>query len=248
MACKRSRLAHNTWVATESADEAADNLVHSNALFKYVVEKYVSGRFTADEVCMLANLIGAAKGSGLQRFDIGADRGNVLNHAGRKVREVIADNFEMPGLFYCKVPMNEKRTSIRSPVRVPVRLPREAILQDYDPASHTNCTFASEIEAYPMFERHPVVLEALAEGLSVAEVIPVALYWDGIVYTKNDSVICYYAQNMRTRCKYLLALARPQQLIVVLTFNRTSVAGCTVKRKARRRLGIPFIGYGRGPA
>ena len=54
MACKRSRLAHNTWVATESADEAADNVVHSNALFKYVVEKYVSGRFTRmKSACLL---------------------------------------------------------------------------------------------------------------------------------------------------------------------------------------------------
>ena len=108
--------------------------------------------------------------------------------------------------------MNEKRTSIRSPVSTPIHLPHEAILKDYDPLEHAACTYVSEAEKYPMFAEHPITQQAQADGLPACQVIPVALYWDGISYTKNESALCYWAQNMRTLKKELLATVRKEDL------------------------------------
>lgn len=206
MSCKRARLSHNPWSASSQSGSAGGG---RRQLFDYVVGKFVSGRFTADEVCTLAHLIQASGGAGLEEFNMGPMTDVTKSHASRKVRDVISSSFRLPNLYYAGVPMNEKLTSVRTQVATPMRLPHEAILEDYDPADFQHITFESELEEYPLFCKHPIVVAARAADLHLSTIVPVALYWDGIVYSKNDSVLCYYAQNMRSKKKYLLAALRP---------------------------------------
>ena len=58
------------------------------------------------------------------------------------------------------------------------------------------------------FTKHPVIRSALERGIHWPEIIPLALYTDGVQYTKNDSYIGYFVQNLRTGTKMLVCAIR----------------------------------------
>ena len=57
------------------------------------------------------------------------------------------------------------------------------------------------------YDNHPVVQAARASGIK-ANVWPVALYWDGVAYTKNDSFMAFYVTDLLTSQKFLSFLLR----------------------------------------
>ena len=61
------------------------------------------------------------------------------------------------------------------------------------------------------FRRHPVYLRARAAGVPEHRIIPVALYWDGVQYTKRDSMNCYYVRNLYTGVQYLSFITRKDE-------------------------------------
>ena len=57
---------------------------------------------------------------------------------------------------------------------------------------------------------HPVVQQSIAED--GPPVFPACLYIDGLVYTKKDSVIAFYAFNLITQVRHLVAVLRKSTL------------------------------------
>ena len=54
-----------------------------------------------------------------------------------------------------------------------------------------------------LYDQHPIVLDALAAGLPKEHIIPVAVYFDGVQYTKNENFLGFYVTNLRTKRQQL---------------------------------------------
>ena len=57
------------------------------------------------------------------------------------------------------------------------------------------------------YDAHPVVCKAKSEGFEHV-VRPVALYWDGVAYTKHDSFMGFYVTDILSSQKFLSFLIR----------------------------------------
>jgi hypothetical protein len=60
----------------------------------------------------------------------------------------------------------------------------------------------------PAFAENPVVRDALAAGYTAEQILPVSLYWDGVKFTKNESFVGFYCDDMLSRRKFLVAALR----------------------------------------
>ncbi len=163
---------------------------------------------SADDLCVLSHLVTRAGGSGLEEFDIGPEGRNTTSHAQRHVKSILVnyDDVRQPNLFKLEVPMNEKRASIRLPGECDIRLPHEAIIDGFGDIQ------ADQVDSFwadnPSFSTHPVVVDALSSGWERKQIVPVSLYWDGVQYTKNDTFMGFYCENMFTKTKYMLCILR----------------------------------------
>jgi hypothetical protein len=101
--------------------------------------------------------------------------------------------------------MYEKRTCIRTASSLLCRLPHECIIDDAQLDIGRTAQFRSEC---PSFFETDTVKSCLRNGFQPAEIIPISIYWDGVMYTKNDSFIGFYVENLYSKRKYLLATLR----------------------------------------
>lgn len=68
-------------------------------------------------------------------------------------------------------------------------------------------TFDRIVGSLDNYHQHPVVLQAVEEGFPT-RVRPIALYWDGVSYTKNDSFMGFYVTDILTSQKFVSFLLR----------------------------------------
>ena len=58
------------------------------------------------------------------------------------------------------------------------------------------------------YTKHPVTVSAKQFGWHWTRILPFALFWDGVVYSKKDSFWALFARNLRTQEQFLLWIIR----------------------------------------
>ena len=180
-------------------------------LREFLLDKYcLEGLTGADvaSICFLATQAGAFGVADLALHpSLAAKHGNehVKLHAGKIWPDL--------DLQYVDCPVYVKRESRRSNIEIPVYLPSTAldhyITEDMlDVKSNKNkAAFDYAVAGVDNYDAHPVVCKAKSEGFEHV-VRPVALYWDGVAYTKHDSFMGFYVTDILSSQKFLSFLIR----------------------------------------
>ena len=180
-------------------------------LREFLLDKYCLEGLTGAHVasiCFLSTQAGAFGVADLALHpSLAAKRGNehVKLHAGKIWPDL--------DLQYVGCPVYVKRESRRSNIRIPVYLPSTAfdhyISEDVlDVKSNKNkAAFDYAVAGVDNYDAHPIVCKARSEGFEHF-VRPVALYWDGVAYTKHDSFMGFYVTDILSSQKFLSFLIR----------------------------------------
>ena len=175
-------------------------------LWRLLVLEYAGKQIAATTITAIAYWATLAGCLGVEDLAVGPS----LAHKDRNdyVKLAIGKHYDNPDLYYCKVPAYEKYANRRQLVQVPMQLPSVIFKQQLaempdisklpaeDPAlPNYNC---------PKLYDHPVWNSQKADMMHWSRVIPCALYWDGVQYTKRDSFHALYLLNLRTAEKHVI--------------------------------------------
>ena len=104
--------------------------------------------------------------------------------------------------------MNTKTQLVRTPIKHPVRVACDMIrdelkalnlLGNSNPCEKTVATFLENDKALgERYEKHPVTVQALNEGIPRERIVPLSVYFDGVQYTNNENFLGFYITNLRT--------------------------------------------------
>ena len=119
-----------------------------------------------------------------------------------------------PVLLPIKIVLYDKRACRREVTTIPMRVAHFDLSSDVYTGDGGDDGFASDILSEPIYYHHPVVAKARADGVAWQNVKPIALYTDGVAYTKRDSFIGFFFRNLRTGVSKLAALIRKEDLCV----------------------------------
>ena len=104
------------------------------------------------------------------------------------------------------VPMYSKKAIGRQVVKHPTRVTSKMIRQELlnlkvlgpDATSSAICEFLqSDCSLGDLYWNHPVTQQALSEGFKPEHIVPLSVYFDGVVYSKNESFLGFYVTNLR---------------------------------------------------
>ena len=201
---KRTRaLLNNPWADVSSW--ARDGELQADAgrkLRGHLLGKFTCGELTAQDLCLISFWHTRSGGCGLE--DLGLEPSNIKN-ASRHVGQILRKDFDMPECYYVEVPTYDKFACRRVKQQVPVKLASETLRCEEAPTAELATDRAEWHDAY---ERHPVVARARAAGWPEPRIRPVALYWDGVQYTRRDTFMGFYFEDMRSGTRYLSSLLR----------------------------------------
>lgn len=213
MAFKRAKLASNVAAADRRDDPAVAKAKREGGqeLRRLLLSKFCEEGMTGAEVATICWHVTRAGGQGVA--DLGLQpssatkhgHAHIMNHAGQIYPEV--------DLEYIDCPMHLKRESRRSYEKVPVYLPSSALgkFVTADMYDHPLEDFQMHVSEIASYEDHPVVVQARSENFR-GLVRPLAIYWDGVAYTKNDSFTAFYCTDTLTGQKFLSFLVRSEEM------------------------------------
>ena len=117
---------------------------------------------------------------------------------------------------WLKIPTHRKkdldRTSVDHPTRIQSDLIRNELvsLKMLGPKRASETATASflesDLELGDLYTKHPVYIQAVAEGFSPEHIVPVSGYFDGAQYTKSENFLGFYITNLRTKKQRLVWL------------------------------------------
>ena len=213
MSFKRARTSSNAAAAAnrEDPDLRHARAEHGMELRQLLLEKFCIEGMSGAEVATIAYYATRAGASGVADLALAPasatknGHAHVKNHAGAIYPEV--------DLTFVQVPMFTKREARRTVESVPLFLPSKAFEKYLTPnlLQHPLDDFQEVVGQLDGYLNHPVVQAAKAEGLE-SLVRPIAVYWDGVAYTKNDSFWAFYCTDILTRQKFLSFLLRSEEM------------------------------------
>ena len=114
----------------------------------------------------------------------------------------MASTFELPDLDFVETVSYDKVTCIRGKFDVPMQYAHKKINEICrdQPLEAGDDPFAA---ALPDFAEHPVRLQALADGIHWSKIRPVAVYFDGVRYTKNENFEGFFFHDLRSNTRHL---------------------------------------------
>ena len=210
MSFKRARVASNGAAQDRRDDPDVSKAKREGGeeLRRLLLSKFCEEGMTGADVATICWHVTRAGGQGVA--DLGLQpssaskhgHSHVMNHAGKIYPEV--------DLEYVDCPMHLKREARRSSEKVPIFLPSTALSKfvTEDMYDHPLDDFNKHVADLDNYHEHPVVVAARAEGF-LGKVRPLAIYWDGVAYTKNDSFTGFYVTDILTSQKFLSFLVRP---------------------------------------
>jgi len=194
---KRARLA----ASASDVRVSDDRIAAGKQLRLLLIGLHVTGDMPASVLGAICHWVTLAGGVGVSDFAIRPDQ---EHNASRKINLALAKEFPDPEYFQ-SVPTHEKRASCRNLQSIPIRLPTSIFSEAApgDPASPDPMSnICLEID------HHPVIRRARANNIPWVNVRPCSLYCDGVQYSKNESVYCFYIRCLRTDEQQLLFTLR----------------------------------------
>ena len=104
--------------------------------------------------------------------------------------------------------MNPKHEVVRTPMKHPVRLASDMIREELKSLNFlgTSKPCKKAVDTYlcndrdlgDRYDKHPVTVQALSEGIPRECVVPISVYFDGVQYSKNENFLGFYITNLRS--------------------------------------------------
>ena len=162
------------------------------------------GKLTAKDVCSLCWYASAAQIVGLAN-DMAMPPWSRTGHFQRKLDSVCGFGSKLEDGYTLQVPGCDRFSDDdRCPVDLPCLPMHEALQQEVDdnPSIIKDCKKKSLAgqDWSRMYKEHPVVRAASAEDV----VFPIAIYSDGVAFSKRDGIHAFYAYNLVTGTRHLL--------------------------------------------
>ena len=176
-------------------EREADVRAAGRRLRTYLPGRFVAGHMKANEVTLIAYLHSASGGHGLEDMGINPDRSG--NHHAL-LQSVLDKEYDAPMLYEARIPLYNKFSCQRESQSVPIRLPHETYAAEFVEHVEPEGDDPESVKLGTSYTEHPVVKAALQQGVRWSRILPLAVYTDGVKYTKNDSYIGYFCQNIRT--------------------------------------------------
>ncbi|CAK9051241.1 Uncharacterized protein SCF082_LOCUS28143 [Durusdinium trenchii] len=176
--------------------DSISNKVHKMSQVLVGAPKPAKRGMTGCEVATLSHFITRAGGVGLEDLALPPSTASKNGHA--HVRSKAGKIYPEVDLDYVTCPMFVKRDACRSSESIPIFLPSKAFqtfLTTEMLENHPKKDVARVLGGLDSYDAHPVVEAAKHEGFKNL-VRPVALYWDGVAYTKNDSFFAFYVTDI----------------------------------------------------
>ena len=204
---KRARGSENPWLARGEGMVLAGEAAQAGEDIKQLLStKFVSGDMTAELLCKIAYLHQTSGGCGLEDYAMHPDRKNTGNY-NRKLQSRLAKDYHTPDLFTINVPLYDKMSCARQLTPVPVRLPHEAISEDWAGAPHDEGVDQGESVWGQAYASHTVVQRGL-QTVHWSKVRPVAIHIDSTKYTQRDSFVGVFYTDLRSDKKYMFCVLR----------------------------------------
>lgn len=211
---KRVRAAEYGSDQSESEAESCENEAFqtTNAavseIRQQLLEAYVSGGAICNAVWIakLCHWISKAGLEGLE--DLALSPETAPKHASDKLKILLSKDYHDPELVFINTPVMDKRLSTRVSTQIPIRLPSAIFNSEQikNEPPGPDPLLAENLLDQESFTKHPVV-QANKE-LHWSRIIPIAMYFDGVSYTKHDSFWAFYVRNLRTGVQELCILIR----------------------------------------
>ena len=126
------------------------------------------------------------------------------------------------------------RQVVKHPARITSAMIRDELLRlkvlgpDATPAAVSKFLKADD-SLGDLYKLHPVTLQALSEGYQTQAIVPLSVFFDGVVCSKNESFLGFYVTNLRTGQQRLAWLLR-----IFYTHEAASFVLYTYKPRATR--------------
>ena len=173
---------------------------------EFLIKRHVSGHLHANDLCKIAYYHERSGGIGLSDLALSPSQADKNGHA--HVQDVLANEYNMPNLYSAEMPTYNKHDARRSTSNIPVRLATDTLSAAYADAGDTHDDGLVEPHLNNLFLNHPVVRRSREAGVPLKKIIPVSLYWDGVMYTRRDSFYGFYFTDLRSGLKYMSAMFR----------------------------------------
>ena len=154
-------------------------------LHELLTGMYAAGEISGEKVALISYYHQQSGGEGLE--DLQVNPATASKHGDEVVTLAIGRKYKPPELYMVKVPLYERKGTIRDSIDIPVRLPSMIVDDTYRESPPSKEALELNTAQY---RNHPVV------NSSAGPVLPLALYWDGVEYTKNDAFIGFYIRNL----------------------------------------------------
>ena len=197
---KKARLESQHDVPQDNAFELEFKRKAGQELRRYILDKFVMEGMSGSDVATLSHFVTRAGGLGLR--DLALDPKSASKNGHRHVKNHAGDIFPDVGVVYVDCPVHRKRDASRSVEGIPILLPSTAFQQyiTHDMIyNQRKSEFQKVVGDLPSYDSHPVVVAAAKRDNLKSRVRPIALYWDGVVYTKNDSFCAFYVTDLLTQ-------------------------------------------------
>ena len=193
----------------EPVDDCVNDAQRSagEQLRQHILDKWATEGLSGCDVCIRSYHITQAGAVGVA--DLALKPESASKHGHEHVRLHAGKIYPDPDLHYVDTPMFIKRDARRSIDKVPILLPSVALKENMTPevASATESSNKALLKNLQCYESHPVVQRARQDNPQ-AFVRPLALYWDGVQYTINDSLLGFYVTDVLSEQKFLSFLLR----------------------------------------
>lgn len=197
----------------ESCDIDYDNILETEAaseLFDFIVRLKQMSVLSAKQACILSFWASKAGATGMVKklsFKPSAQSG----HFSRHFDSIVGSRPSDQDFYRLPVPLHSRLDATRNIDSFPVVPPHEAFANEIltNPGATVELARAIEADELPeTYKNHPVVRSA-SPGTSV---FPLAMYLDGVLYTRRDTIIGFFVYSILTNVRHLVCTIRKSEI------------------------------------
>ena len=196
------------WHERCTAEEAGDELNH------FLIQLKHQGLLSAKQACMLAWWAqrAGAQGDLFISYPPGRQSGQYSPHFDAALRKRLSSD-DSGGFYTVTAPVCRRSDGSRVKQGILVYPPHEILLAEAEreTARDELATALANGELPPDYFEHPAYVDAQSTDADVP-VYPLALYVDGVAFTRTDKIIGIWVENLATRLRSLCVALRHSTL------------------------------------
>ena len=188
----------NHYIASDMVEQAEEAGKRLRDIF---VKKLASGSFTAEELVEICWYHSISCGLGCDDLMVNPEHAH--RNGSQHIKRALALTHELAKTEPVRVPAYSKIACTRMTSDIACQRPKQRMHDDYMGVVDAAGDDPLVGIGFSDFENHPARIRALAQGIHWSKIIPIAMYWDGVRYTKHENFEAFYWQDLRTQVRYL---------------------------------------------